>query len=353
MKVLFDAFWVEHGPPSNKLVLHEQMAAWRAMFPSDEILAAVPWGSKADSLPDSVRVAKTFMPLHPFVNAIEIPLIAARHNVDASICQNFSSPYGVTATFLHDVLFQSNPEWFTPVERLYLSVVPTMAKTSSLLWTSSLSESSRIAQYNPKLQRANAVGLAVPSQLKHAVPEDPGLHLISDSFVLSVGRLNVRKNLRRTIVGALASGLISPARPLVVVGEQNGSFDREDLAFGEAIADGTVILAGHQPIGALRWLYEHCCFFCFTSMGEGFGLPPVEAASFGKISVVADLPVMRENLGEYAVYVDPTDVGSIAAGMKRAFRISRLSSVEFEGSNLDSWSKIVVRMREQLIGIIG
>lgn len=42
-----------------------------------------------------------------------------------------------------------------------------------------------------------------------------------------------------------------------------------------------------------------------VSLYEGFGFPPLEAASVGTTSLVGDIPVMREVLGDEAYYVDP------------------------------------------------
>lgn len=45
----------------------------------------------------------------------------------------------------------------------------------------------------------------------------------------------------------------------------------------------------------------------FPSLAEGYGLPPLEAASLGVPVLANDLPVLREVLGDLAVYLDVTD----------------------------------------------
>jgi glycosyltransferase involved in cell wall biosynthesis len=45
----------------------------------------------------------------------------------------------------------------------------------------------------------------------------------------------------------------------------------------------------------------------FPSFAEGFGLPPLEAATLGVPVVANDLPVLREVLGDFAVYLDAAD----------------------------------------------
>jgi len=50
-------------------------------------------------------------------------------------------------------------------------------------------------------------------------------------------------------------------------------------------------------------LYQGAAGLIFMSIGEGFGLPLVEAAHYGIPIVCSDIPVFREIAGEYATYV--------------------------------------------------
>ncbi len=51
-------------------------------------------------------------------------------------------------------------------------------------------------------------------------------------------------------------------------------------------------------------LYTHAAGLLFLSIGEGFGLPLVEAANHGIPILCSDLPIFREIAGEYATYLD-------------------------------------------------
>jgi glycosyltransferase involved in cell wall biosynthesis len=48
-----------------------------------------------------------------------------------------------------------------------------------------------------------------------------------------------------------------------------------------------------------------CCAFLFPTLYEGFGLPPLEAISYGTRVVVSDTPCMHEVYEDVAYYVDP------------------------------------------------
>jgi glycosyltransferase involved in cell wall biosynthesis len=45
----------------------------------------------------------------------------------------------------------------------------------------------------------------------------------------------------------------------------------------------------------------------FPTYAEGYGLPPLEALALATPVICSDLPVIREVLGEFAVYLSPTD----------------------------------------------
>lgn len=63
----------------------------------------------------------------------------------------------------------------------------------------------------------------------------------------------------------------------------------------------------------LAKLYKEAKANIFISLYEGFGFPPLEAASLGTLSLVSDIPIMREILSGYAVFINPENTDEIAA----------------------------------------
>jgi len=68
-----------------------------------------------------------------------------------------------------------------------------------------------------------------------------------------------------------------------------------------------------QPV--LNWLYLNTSLFVFPSIYEGFGFPPLEAATCGVVSAVSNVSSIPEVCGDAAVYFDPLDVDDMAAKM--------------------------------------
>ena len=62
--------------------------------------------------------------------------------------------------------------------------------------------------------------------------------------------------------------------------------------------------------------------FVLPSLLEGFGVPVIEAAQQGLVCIVSEKSAQSEAINENAILVDPTDIASIAKGMRRALALS-------------------------------
>ncbi|MBY4036028.1 glycosyltransferase family 4 protein [Rhodococcus fascians] len=351
MKVLFDGYWWLNGPPSGAMVLKEMVRAWSSEYPGDHITLAVPRASKeaVQRSNPQMEVISTRLRIHPLINALELPYIARKLATDAIIAQNFSSISSKSNVFVHDAIFKTNPEWFTLSERIYLSPMLPMTRFASNLFTSTLSEKSRIERYISRSSEVRVTGLGMPNSLKLAPVPPAECHLETGAFILSVGRLNVRKNLTTTILGALESGTVTAARPLVIVGGRSGKAPNLEREITAAINEGSVILLGHVEDKNLRWLYENCSLFCYLSLDEGYGLPPVEAMSLGAKALVSDIPVFREVLGDSAGYVDPLSVEKIASAIRRSLAAKNAGP----RSAPTTWKAVVDKIRTAITEKLG
>jgi glycosyltransferase involved in cell wall biosynthesis len=153
---------------------------------------------------------------------------------------------------------------------------------------------------------------SVPAQ--PASPEELAA-LPAPGFVLAVGTLEPRKNLPRLVDAytSLPDGL-QAAHPLVVVGAE-GWRTGETLAALESLGARCRRL-GHVSDAALVELYRRCAVFCYPSLGEGFGLPVLEAMSVGAAVLTSSASSLPEVGGDAVQYADPTSVPEIADGLR-------------------------------------
>ncbi len=342
MRILFDAYWWIEGPFSNRTVQREFIWAWAAEFPEDELVLMVPDqhldASRRDA-PRAARIVGTRLRPHAAAAGLAAARIARRVRADLTVTHNFAPVSGPSAVFIHDMLFKTNPEWFTASERAYFALMPLLAPRAGAVITSSETEATRIRTVQPRLPVVRSVGLAIRTSLRTAEPLRPA-H-VPDRFLLTVGRMNVRKNLVTTIRAAVLSGAVSPECPLVAVGGSDGRTEQLPPQVRAAIESRAVIMLDEVTDGELAWLYSHARLFVFLSLDEGFGLTPVEALAFGAPCVVSDIPVFHETLADRVRYAPPRDVGAASTAIAQALADDRpaVSAPDL------SWSQCVARIR--------
>jgi glycosyltransferase involved in cell wall biosynthesis len=160
--------------------------------------------------------------------------------------------------------------------------------------------------------------------------------------VLAVGTLEPRKNLPRLVAAyaALPSAL-QEAHPLVVVGAR-GWDTGQTLAALRSLGDRCTML-GHVSDVALAQLYRRCAVFCYPSLGEGFGLPVLEAMAAGAAVLTAANSSLPEVGGDAVEYADAGEVASIAAGLERLLgspaRRAELGALALERATMFSWAR--------------
>lgn len=351
MRVLFDGFWWVRGPTSNRQVMREFIRAWQMEFPGDEIFVAVPRvhsSAARAQLPDRVGIVTTRLRPQGLSAIFELPFVALGVKADVTITHNFTPLIGPSAVFIHDVMFVTNPEWFTAKERAYFALMPITAKRARWVFTSSTSEANRIRTATGIRRPVTAVGLGLSGELDRARPaRPPGLTDV-DGFLLSVGRLNIRKNLEAVIAGSIESGLLTPAFPLLIVGEPDGASAKLSEGAAAAAESGAIRFLGFVDDGQLAWLYSHASAFLLLSLDEGFGLPTLEAVRYGAPVIASDIPVFREILGTRARFVAPRDHAALAQAIRDATADGRAAPASIEDLGY-SWTLSVRRMRDAIL----
>jgi len=350
--VLFDGYWWVDGPTANRTVQRDLITSWIAAHPEDDVVLAVRRShdlSAAGALPENVRVVETRLWPHAISNALELPGLARKAGADVIVAHNFAPLTGRSLVFVHDLLFEDHPEWFSKAERLYFALMPLSLPFADVVVTSTQTEARRMERLHPALAPVRAVGLAVPQNLAQADSRRPQDDLQVGEFVLCVGRLNARKNLETVIRGVALAASVHAGSPLVVVGSAEHSGVGSDLSeeFTDLRDAGVVRFLGRVDDAGLRWLYENARVTVYLSRDEGFGLPPVEARTFGSPVIASDIPVLRETLGNGARFVNPRSASDLASALD-----DRVDSADMPGQGPDalgySWPETVAKLRAAL-----
>lgn len=120
-------------------------------------------------------------------------------------------------------------------------------------------------------------------------------------FLFSIGTVVAKKNFH-VLVDFLEK---EKGYQLVLAGWKDNNYAKEiELKILEKNLQDRFILAGNISEGDKIWLYRHCEAFIFPSLQEGFGLPVIEAMSFGKPVFLSRYTSLPEVGGELAFYFD-------------------------------------------------
>jgi glycosyltransferase involved in cell wall biosynthesis len=164
-------------------------------------------------------------------------------------------------------------------------------------------------------------------------------------FILAVSTREPHKNLPRLLEAVARARAVPGFGDLrfVLVGATFATGTSDDVASIIArlnLSDATQAL-GIVSDDDLSKVYAAASVLCFPSLYEGFGYPPLEAMAAGTPVVTSNVSCLPEVVGEAAELVDPFDIDSIAAGLRRVLtsevRRSELIALGRERAARYSW----------------
>jgi len=131
---------------------------------------------------------------------------------------------------------------------------------------------------------------------------------------LSVGTLEPRKG-QATILEAFELAWAAGAEvALCLIGKQGWMMDAlAQRLRGHAEWGRRLLWVTGANDAELDFAYRHARAVMAASLNEGFGLPIIEAAQYGKPVILSDIPIFREVAGEGAAYFAPGCATALAA----------------------------------------
>jgi glycosyltransferase involved in cell wall biosynthesis len=275
--------------------------------------AAASWSSDRST-------TRILRPSHPVARIpFVLPWHAWRDRLDVLLVQYTGPPVRScpVVTVVHDVAFALYPKFYAPLERLWMRrTIPWTMRTAAEVVTVSEFSRQEILRLYPI--DPSKVSVAIEAVDPIFLDLTPRSSPVDPPFFLAIGNLQPRKNLV-TLIRAyrrlLAERPEVPER-LVIVGQEwfgAGELYRET----ESLEPGRIVFTGYVPDQDLVGLLQRATAFCYPSIYEGFGLPPLEAMAAGAPTMVSDIPVMREIAGDGALRFPATDTAAWAEGLAR------------------------------------
>lgn len=324
MRLGLEARWLTAGPESGRVVLQGLTAALARLAQQDSLELVLYVDARAE---DAVRRRFASRP-HVAVRglwfrnrwltiAALLGRAADRDDVDVLVTQAFS-PWRTRArriVYVHDILFESHPQFFTTIERLYFRrVKPSCRRADRLVAVSAFTRDQLVRYGYAPPEKIAVIHSGCAEDEEEPRHDSPGGYPLPPRYFLYLGRLNDRKNIG-TLLQAAERVLPEIDAHLVLIGRPDGRFSRA-LAEPPAALRRRVHFLGYVDHAELGPIYRRALALVYVPFVEGFGLPVLEAMRHGVPVIASDTSGIREALGDAGWAVDPGAPADIAAAMR-------------------------------------
>lgn len=261
---------------------------------------------------------------------IRIPLSLGRatyaDRLDVLHVQYIAPPWhrGKLVATIHDLGFLHLPKTFPFffVWRSKMLVRRTAQRAEKIIVGSEFSKVDLVAKYGIAADKIAVIQYGVSSRFGELQSPEKTQQVLQKyrvqrPYILSVGRLNPRKNLLSLVAafGRLKAENRIPHK-LVVVGKADYQAARAEAAL-RGTEGRDIVLAGYVPDEDLPPLYQAAEVFVYPSLFEGGGLPILEAMAAGTPVIAAKTSAIPETVGEAGILVDPLNVDELARELLR------------------------------------
>ena len=255
-----------------------------------------------------------------------LPVLLRRHRWDVLHSPHYTQPIlsrTPTVVTVHDATFFTHPELHSPVKARFFRAATRLAvrRAAGVIVPSAATESELVEHAQLPPGRVTIAPLGVDPAVFHPPAHSEvdrlraRLGLGDGAFVAFLGTIEPRKNVGALIRGWVQAVRDMPEPPALVLGGGRGWDVTVDAAIAEVPSHLSVVRAGYLPVSDLPALLGGASVVAYPSLGEGFGLPVLEAMACGAAVLTTRRLALPEVGGEAVAYTEPDDA-SIAVALR-------------------------------------
>ena len=309
-------------------------------------------------VPDGVRWVSSRLPTghapgRILWEQIVAPMVSARASLNVLFCPVNVVPLAglvPSVVTVHDLAFLAYPEAFHIAKRRYLTAMTRLSvrRARHIIAVSAHTRDDLVYHFGVRPERITVIPNAAdkryrPADTANDIARFKAANNLPDRFILFVGTLEPRKNLRRLIEAFALLSSDDPCVKLVIVGASGWlTSDLAPFVQSRGLSD-RIIFTGYVSDDDLPRWYQAATVFCYPSLYEGFGLPVLEAMACGVPVVTSRTSSLPEVAGDAALLIDPTDVRGLANTLQSILaddaRRQAMSEAGIARSHAYSWER--------------
>jgi len=177
--------------------------------------------------------------------------------------------------------------------------------------------------------------------------------IISRPYLLYIGNAYPHKNLEK-LVAAFKIVAATENINLVLIGKKDYFYQALEKMVKNLGLENKVMFLGQVTDDDLPGLYQNALAYVFPSLMEGFGLPGLEAMSYGCPVLSSNAGSLPEIYGSAALYFNPEDTVEIAQAIKTIIhdptQREKLKKLGQEQIKKYSWDKCAQETLDVYVG---
>ena len=258
---------------------------------------------------------------------------------------------------IFDLTFYKNPQSMTFFDlfKEYL-LTPISIKKADLIIVPSESTKKDLIQFDKTTKKKiKIIKLGNFFKKKLIVKKNNHFSNLYKPYLLFVGSVSPRKNLDKLICSfSKLPDNLKNNHNIVIIGNLNFKKNNLRHLVKRKKIGNSVFFLGKISDKDLGFFYNNAEYLIFPSISEGFGLPIIEAQSFGTPVITSNISSMPEVAGKQSIFLNPNSITNMTKVLKATLTnksLRKQKNIELLNKKSQSWKYTATELYKTLVNL--